>query len=79
MPSEKRGWVKTEQGERPTDQRMLQIVFQIEAGRPTKDISAQFEISPARVSRIARRLGLPDRRYGRRTKTNNNFHTASAS
>jgi hypothetical protein len=58
---------------------MKEIVFQIEAGRPTKDIAAQFDISMSRVSRIARRLGLPDRRYGRRTRGNNNFHTASAS
>jgi DNA-binding NarL/FixJ family response regulator len=79
MSSEgKRGWVKTEQGERPTDQRMLEIVFQIEAGREYKAIAEQFQISRVRISRIARRLGLADRRFGRRTKKNNNFHTASA-
>lgn len=74
-----RGWVKTEQGERPTDQRMLEIVFQIEAGRPHRDIAEQFRISRSRVSRIAKRIGREDRRFGPRTKKSNNFHTASAS
>lgn len=74
-----RGWVKTDRGERPTDQRMLEIVFQIEAGREYKDIADQFRISRARVSRIAKRIGRADRRYGPRTKKNTNFHTATAS
>jgi DNA-binding NarL/FixJ family response regulator len=78
MPEAKRGWVKTEQGERPTDQRMKEIVFQIEAGRNYKDIAAQFEISRARISHIARKMGLKDRRYGPRTKRVNNFHSKAA-
>jgi hypothetical protein len=45
---------------------MLEIVFQIEAGRRHKDIAAQFNITATRVSHIARRLGRPDRR---RTRT----------
>jgi len=65
----KRGWVKTESGYRPTDQRMLQIMFQIEAGCRHKDIAAQFQVSRSRISRIARRLGRPDSRHrSRRTK-----------
>lgn len=62
---EKRGWVKTEQGWEPLDSRMQQIVFWIRANRRVVDIAAEFHISPARVSRIARKIGLPDRRHTR--------------
>ncbi len=34
MPEGKRNWVKTEQGCQPRDERMKQIVFQIQAGVP---------------------------------------------
>jgi FixJ family two-component response regulator len=57
----KRGWVKTEQGWEPTDSRMQQIVFQIKAGRPFKEIAAQFNIAIARVSAIRRRAHIPRR------------------
>lgn len=61
MPSEKRGWVKTEQGCEPTDQRGQQIVFQIRAGRPFKLIAEQFGITVARVSAIRRQARIPRR------------------
>jgi hypothetical protein len=77
----KRGWINTPEGPRPTDQRMLEIVFQIEGGRPYELIAAQFGISCARVSRISRKLGRPDGRRGpRRSRIDsvNNFHRISA-
>lgn len=57
----KRSWRKTADGWEPTDPRLQQIVFQIKAGRPIKEIAGQFGISLPRVSRIARRAGIPPR------------------
>jgi hypothetical protein len=57
----RRGWVKTEEGFRPTDERMQQIVFQIQAGRPFRLIADQFNITIARVSAIRRQAKLPRR------------------
>lgn len=57
----KRGWRKTEDGWEPLDPRMQQIVFQIRAGRPLKDIADQFSLSISRLSHIRDRAGLPRR------------------
>lgn len=56
------GWIKTAEGKEPRDQRMKEIVFQIRANRPAKDIAQQFRISLPRISRIRRKLELPDKR-----------------
>lgn len=61
-------WVKTLEGWDHTDQRMKEIIFQVKAGRTHADIAAQFNISLPRISRIRRRLGLPDMRRGTRIK-----------
>ena len=61
----KRGWVKTEQGWEPSDERMKQIVFQILAGRPLKEIAEQFSITVVRVSQIRHRAGIPRRHQPR--------------
>lgn len=61
MASAARGWKKTPEGREPTDPRMQQIVFQIRAGRPYKDISFQFGISLQRVTAIRRQAGIPRR------------------
>jgi FixJ family two-component response regulator len=55
----KRGWVKTEQGWEPLDSRMQQVLFQIKAGRPFKEIAQQFGINISRVSQIRHRAGIP--------------------
>lgn len=57
----KRGWVKTEQGWEPVNERLQQIVFQIKAGRPLKAIAEQFSITVVRVSQIRHRAGIPRR------------------
>jgi FixJ family two-component response regulator len=59
--SKKRGWVKTEHGWEPSDERTQQILFQIRAGRPFRIIAEQFNITVARVSAIRHRAGLPRR------------------
>lgn len=56
-----RNWRKTREGREPVDPRMQQIVFQIQAGRPYKDIAEQFRISIPRVCNIRRQAGLPKR------------------
>jgi hypothetical protein len=56
-----KGWRKTPNGREPNDPRMQQIVFQIQAGRPYKDIAEQFGISIPRVCRIRLKAGLPKR------------------
>lgn len=56
-----RGWKKTPEGKTPTDERMQQIVFQLSAGRPYKDIAGQFNLSVSRISHIRRQAGLPRR------------------
>jgi hypothetical protein len=66
MTDTKRGWVKTENGWEPQGDREKQIVFQIQAGRPTKDIAGQFLVSPAYISRVRRRIGAPDLRHTRK-------------
>lgn len=75
--SARQPWVKTERGERPTDQRTQEIVFQIESGRDYKDIAWQFGVSRARISHIARRLGLPDGRKGPRKSRKRAAHLLS--
>lgn len=59
--SGKRGWVKTEQGWEPLGEREKQIVFQIHAGRPLKDIAAQFNVTIQAISYFRRRAGLERR------------------
>jgi hypothetical protein len=54
----KRGWVKTEHGWEPRDQRIKEILFQVQAGRPYKDIAAQFSITISRVSHLRRQAGI---------------------
>jgi uncharacterized protein YerC len=61
MATAARGWKKTPEGREPIDDRMQQIVFQIRAGRPLKDIAAQFGVSLSRISHIRRAAGLPRR------------------
>jgi DNA-binding NarL/FixJ family response regulator len=51
----KRGWVKTEQGWEPTDQRTKDILFQIDAGRPFKDIAEQFGVTVSAISHVRAR------------------------
>jgi hypothetical protein len=58
MASPARGWKKTPEGKEPVDERMQQIVFQIQAGRRYKDIADQFGITIGRVSQIRRQAGL---------------------
>jgi DNA-binding CsgD family transcriptional regulator len=53
-----KGWRKTANGKEPSDPRMQQIVFQIQAGRPFREIADQFQISIPRVSAIRRAAGL---------------------
>ena len=67
MASSARGWKKTPDGWDHTDPRMQQIIF-FRAGRPHKEIADEFGISEPRVSRIRRRLQLPDKRYGKSTQ-----------
>jgi hypothetical protein len=67
MASPARGWKKTAEGWTHADPRMQQIIFQIQAGRPHADIAGQFSISLPRISRIRRKLELPDKRFGQRT------------
>lgn len=57
----KRGWVKTEQGWEPLGDREKQIVFQIRAGRPFKDIAAQFSVTIQNIAYFRRRAGLQRR------------------
>lgn len=57
----KRGWVRTEQGWEPLDPRMQQIVFQIRAGRPYKEIAEQFSLTISRISKIRDRADIPRR------------------
>lgn len=57
-------WRQTPTGKQPTDQRMQEIVFQIQAGRPYKDIAEQFGITMTRVSRIRAHAGFPPRPPG---------------
>lgn len=61
MASPPRGWKKTPDGKEPQDERMQQILFQIDAGRPFKAIAEQFRITVARVSAIRRQAGRPRR------------------
>jgi hypothetical protein len=56
-----KGWRKTANGKEPSDPRMQQIVFQIQAGRPFREIADQFKITVARVSAIRRQAGIPRR------------------
>jgi len=56
-----KGWRKTANGKEPSDPRMQQIVFQIQAGRRYKDIAEQFTITIGRVCEIRRQAGLPRR------------------
>lgn len=58
---EMKGWRKTANGREPTDPRMQQIVFQIQAGRPFREIADQFKITIGRVSQIRRSAGLQRR------------------
>ena len=53
-----KGWRKTANGREPNDPRMQQIVFQIQAGRPFREIASQFNITIARVSAIRRQAGI---------------------
>lgn len=69
MASPARGWKKTPEGWNHSDPRMQQIIFWIRAGRPRADIAAEFNISGTRVSRIRRKLELPDARFGKKTRT----------
>lgn len=62
MPSEKRGWVKTEQGWEPQDERGKRIVALIRSGTPFKDIAFMFGITISRVSQLRHRAGLERRR-----------------
>lgn len=61
MASAARGWKKTPEGREPTDPRMQQIVFQLRAGRPYKDIAFQFGVSISRIAHIRRKAGIPRR------------------
>jgi DNA-binding NarL/FixJ family response regulator len=61
MASPARGWKKTPEGKEPVDERMQQILFQIDAGRPFKAIAEQFDITVQRVSAIRRQAGRPRR------------------
>jgi hypothetical protein len=54
--------VRREKGWEPQGDREKQIVFQIQAGRPTKDIAGQFGATSAYISRVRRRIGAPDLR-----------------
>lgn len=56
-----RGWVQTSSGLRPRDERMLRIVFEIEAGVPFPEIARNHRISISRVSKIRHQAGLPKR------------------
>ena len=66
--SSARGWKKTAEGWTHSDPRMQQIIFQIQAGRPHADIADQFGISQPRISRIRRKLELPDKRFGTKAR-----------
>lgn len=61
MASPARGWKKTPEGREPRDERMQQIVFQIIAGRPYKDIASQFGVTISRIAHIRRAAGIPRR------------------
>jgi uncharacterized protein YerC len=61
MASPARSWKITPQGKEPTDERMQQIVFQIRAGRPYRDIANQFGVTISRIAHIRRAAGLPRR------------------
>jgi hypothetical protein len=56
-----KGWRKTANGKEPSDPRMQQIVFQIQAGRPFREIADQFKITVSRVCKIRRQAGIPRR------------------
>ena len=58
----KTGWVRTENGWEPRDQRTQQILFQIRAGRPFKEIAEQFGVNISRISQIRHRAGIARRR-----------------
>jgi hypothetical protein len=62
MGEAKRGWVKTEQGWEPRNDRLQLIVFQIRAGRPFKAIAEQFGITVAAVSYFRHKAGIPRRK-----------------
>jgi hypothetical protein len=64
-----KGWRKTANGREPTDPRMQQIVFEIQAGRPYKDIAATHGISIPRVCKIRIKAGLPKRPHPLKAKT----------
>ena len=55
MAGTKRGWVKTENGWEPQDPRTKSILFQIDAGRPFKDIAAQFGVTLSAISHVRAR------------------------
>ena len=56
-----RGWVQTSAGLRPCDDRLKQIVFEIEAGRPFADIADQFRVTVQYISYIRAKAGIPRR------------------
>lgn len=69
MATAARGWKKTAEGWDHSDLRMQQIIFWIKAGTPRAKIAAEFGISGPRVSRIRRKLGLPDGRHRKRARS----------
>lgn len=53
----KRGnnWIKTDKGWEPANPRMKEILFQIDAGRPFKDIAEQFGVTLSAISHVRAR------------------------
>jgi FixJ family two-component response regulator len=56
-----KGWRKTTEGWQPLNPRTQQILFQIIAGRPFKEIAEQFNITISAVSHIRARAERPRR------------------
>lgn len=54
-------WRQTPTGKQPTDQRMLDIVAEIRAGRRFKEIAARFGVSVSRISHIRRQAEIKRR------------------